>query len=33
MKNISTDQQSKKLDSKMINPFNVIRKKDISLEL
>ena len=32
-KNISTDQPSKKLDHKMIGPFEVIGKKGISLEL
>ena len=32
-KNISTDRLSKKLDYKMIDFFNVIGKKNISLEL
>ena len=32
-KNISTDRPSKKLDHKMIGPFDVIGKKGISLEL
>ena len=32
-KNISTDRPSKKLDHKMIGPFDVIGKKSISLEL
>ena len=32
-KNISIDRPSKKLDHKMIGPFDVIRKKGISLEL
>lgn len=32
-KNISTDQPSKKLDLKIIDSFNVIRKKSISIEL
>ena len=32
-KNISTDRPSKKLDHKMIGPFEVIGKKGISLEL
>ena len=32
-KNISTDQSSKKLDHKMIDPFDVIGKKSILLEL
>ncbi len=33
MKNISTDQLSKKLDHKMIGPLDVIGKKGILLEL
>ena len=33
IKNISTDRPSKKLDHKMIGPFDVIGKKSISLEL
>ena len=32
-KNINTDRPSKKLDHKMIGPFEVIGKKSISLEL